>query len=142
MTIQKFSFKGLASIDDGAKYFFNGLDDAAAKRYEATLTASPVFTTVLHNDAYTALPCAYLVTVNDLAIPSTYQEMMVSMQSQRPGVNMSVFKCPAGHSPHLTWTEGLVEKVREFGLENRFLFLAESLREITGALTEFCNNMR
>lgn len=70
---------------------------------------------MLENDAYTALPCAYLVTENDLALPPAYQEGMVAMQSQRPGVDMSVFRCPAGHSPHLTWTEGLVTTVRDFG---------------------------
>ncbi len=40
---------------------------------------------------------------------------MVAMQSQRPGVDMTVFRCSAGHSPHLTWTEGMVEIVMEFG---------------------------
>ncbi|KAL9123647.1 MAG: hypothetical protein Q9175_008320 [Cornicularia normoerica] len=73
--------------------------------------------TVLDNDAYTALPCAYLVTEDDLALPSAYQDAMVAIQSQRPGVDMTVFRCPAGHSPHLTWTEGLVERVRDFGLK-------------------------
>lgn len=111
----KHGLRGLASTNEGAKYFFNGLDEAAAKRYEATLTASPVFTTVLNNDAYTALPCAYLVTENDLALPAAYQDMMVAMQSQRDGVKLTVFRCPAGHSPHLTWTEGLVTQVRNFG---------------------------
>ncbi|KAL9121276.1 MAG: hypothetical protein Q9187_002170 [Circinaria calcarea] len=111
----KNGLSGLASTNEGAKYFFNGLDEATAKHYEATLTASQVFTTVLNNDAYTALPCAYLVTEDDLALPVAYQDGMVAMQSQRPGVDLTVFRCPAGHSPHLTWTEGLVTKVREFG---------------------------
>jgi hypothetical protein len=79
------------------------------------LTASPVFTTVLNNDAYIALPCAYLVTEDDLALPAAYQDGMIAMQTQRPGVNLTVIRCPAGHSPHLTWTEGLVAKVRDFG---------------------------
>lgn len=79
------------------------------------MTASPVFTTVLNNDAYTALSCAYLVTENDMAVPAAYQDGMVAMQSQRPGVDLTVFRCPAGHSPHLIWTEGLVAKVRDFG---------------------------
>ena len=70
---------------------------------------------MLDNDAYTALPCAYLVTENDLALPAAYQDGMVAMQSQRPGVDLTVFWSQAGHSPHLTWTEGLVTKVRDFG---------------------------
>ena len=117
LSYQKHGFSGLASTKDGAKYFFNGLDEATAKHYEATLTASQVPTTILENDAYTALPCAYLVTEDDFALPSAYQDAMIAMQSQRPGVDMTVFRCPAGHSPHLTWTEGLVQKVRDFGLK-------------------------
>ncbi|KAL8722890.1 MAG: hypothetical protein Q9225_000723 [Loekoesia sp. 1 TL-2023] len=107
-------FKGLASTNEGAKYFFNGLDDATAKYYEGTLTASPVLMTVLDNDAYTAIPCAYLVTENDLALPPAYQENMVRMQGQRPGVELSVYRCAAGHSPHLIWIEGLVSAVQDF----------------------------
>jgi len=78
------------------------------------LTASANPTTVLTNDAYTALPCAYLVTENDKALPPAYQDGMVAMQNQRPGVDMTVYRCPSGHSPHLTWTEGLVEAVSDF----------------------------
>lgn len=81
------------------------------------MIASPVFTTVLDNDAYTALHYPYLVTEDDLALPAVYQDGMVVMQSQKPEVDLTVFRCPAGHSPHLTWTEGLVAKVREFGLK-------------------------
>ena len=77
------------------------MDDAAAKHYEATLTASPVFTTVLNNDAYVSLPCAYLVTEDDQALPTSYQESMIAMQTCRQVVNNTVFKAPCGHSPHL-----------------------------------------
>ena len=111
---QKNGFNGLASTKEGAKYFFNDLGDKTAERYEATLTATQVPTTKLENDAYTALPCAYLMTENDLVLPVSYQEAMIAMQSSRPGVNITTYKCPAGHSPHLSWTEGLVAKVREF----------------------------
>lgn len=105
---------GLLSTKGGAKYFFNGLDELAAKHYESGLTASQVPMTILNNDAYVAMPCAYLITENDLALPMAYQEGMVAMQSQRPGVHITTFRCPAGHSPHLTWVEGLVTKVCEF----------------------------
>lgn len=37
------------------------------------------------------------------------------MQSQRLGVDMTVYRCPAGHSLHLTWTEQLVGKVSKLG---------------------------
>ena len=112
--LQKNGFNGLVSTKEGAKYFFNDLDDNTAKHYEATLTASQAPTAVLENDAYTALPCAYLVAENDLVLPASYQEGMIAMQSSRPGVNMTTYKCPAGHSPHLSWTEGFMTRVREF----------------------------
>ncbi|KAI4146885.1 MAG: hypothetical protein L6R39_003301 [Caloplaca ligustica] len=82
---QKHGFKGVASAKNGAQYFFNGLDEATANHYEKTLTASPPFTTVLDNDPYTAIPCAYLITEDDLALPATYQESMLNMQVSRPG---------------------------------------------------------
>ena len=107
--------EGLASAKDGAIYFFNGLDEDDAKYYESTLTASPVFTTLLENDAYSSLPSVYLVTENDLALPASYQEGMISIQKQRKGVDISVVKCPSGHSPQLTWTEGFVNEVVKFG---------------------------
>ena len=70
---------------------------------------------VLANDAYAALPCAYLVTENDLALPAAYQDGMIALQNQRAGVNMTVLRCSSGHSPHLTRTEELVKEVLEFG---------------------------
>ena len=71
-------------------------------------------TIVLTNDAYTTLPCAYLVTDNDIALPPAYQDGILTMQNQRPSVKMTVYRCPSGHSPHLTWTEGLVRAVSDF----------------------------
>ncbi|KAI9829512.1 MAG: hypothetical protein M1819_006332 [Sarea resinae] len=111
----KHGMAGLASTKEGAKYFFNGLDQSQAEHYESMLTASPVFHTILENDVYAALPCLYLVTENDLALPATYQEGMVALQSQRPEVDIGVVRCASGHSPHLAWTEGLVAEVQKFG---------------------------
>ncbi|TGO07073.1 hypothetical protein BTUL_0336g00020 [Botrytis tulipae] len=108
---------GVASTVEIAKYFFDGLDEAQAKKYESTLTASPILKTNLHNDAYTALPCTYLITENDLALPTVYQEGMIALQNSRPGVSITIIRCPSGHSPHLTWIEGFVAAVREFGKE-------------------------
>jgi hypothetical protein len=55
------------------------------------------------------------VVENDLALPPVYQEGMVALQNQRPEVDISIVRCPSGHSPHLTWTEGLVDEVKKFG---------------------------
>lgn len=106
---------GLLSTNEGEKYFLNGLDHDLAKKYASGFTASTVFTTVLENDAYAALPCKYLVTENDLALPAAYQERMVALQNMREGVEIGAVKCPSGHSPQLTWTDGLVREVEKFG---------------------------
>jgi len=115
MKLKQHGFTGLLTTKNAATYFFNGLDDAAAARYEKTITASPVLTTVLKGDPYTEVPCAYLICEQDQGLPAAYQEGMVAMQSSRPGVDMTVYRAPCGHSPHLVWTEGLVEKVNHFG---------------------------
>jgi hypothetical protein len=39
----------------------------------------------------------------------------VALQNQRADVNIGNVKCPSGHSPHLSWTEGLVAEVQKFG---------------------------
>lgn len=78
------------------------------------MTAGPVLRTVLDNDAYSEVPCAALICENDLALPFAYQEMMVAMQAQREEAQFTVYKCDAGHSPHLTWTDGLVERIQEW----------------------------
>ena len=100
--VQKHGFKGVGSTKDGAKYFFNDLDEATARHFEATLTACPILTTVLSNDAYSALPLAYLVTENDNALPAAYQNGMLALLKQRPEVDITVFRCPNGHSPQLS----------------------------------------
>jgi hypothetical protein len=78
------------------------------------MTASPVLTTVLDNDAYAELPCAYVITGSDQALPAAFQESMVEMQAQRDGVHITVIRCHAGHSPHLTWTDGLVQSIQSW----------------------------
>jgi hypothetical protein len=109
---------GLATTNEAGKYFFNGLDEEKIKYYESTLTASPALKTVLENDAYTQLPCMYLVTEEDLVLPKQYQEGIVALQNMREGVNIETVRCSAGHSPFLTWIEGLVEEVWKFGVKS------------------------
>lgn len=98
---------------DAGKFLFNGIDPATAEKWEAGLTASPVLTTKLTNDAYSALPCAYLVLEGDLMLPKAYQEGMAALQGQKTG-EFTMYRCPAGHSPHLSWTEGVVDTVLDF----------------------------
>jgi pimeloyl-ACP methyl ester carboxylesterase len=110
---QKHGAAGLGTIVDAEQFLFNDLDTAVAKEWAAGLTASPVLTTKLTNDAYSALPCGYLVLDGDLTLPREYQLGMASLLSTKPG-NSPIYHCPAGHSPHLSWTEGMVDTIRTF----------------------------
>ncbi|KAK3331406.1 hypothetical protein B0H66DRAFT_613761 [Apodospora peruviana] len=75
MTFHKHGAAGLGTIVNAEHFLFNDLNATTAKKWAATLTASPVLTTKLTNDAaYSALPCAYLVPDGDLTLPREYQE--------------------------------------------------------------------
>lgn len=99
---------------DPRKSLFNDLEsDDEANKWAATLTASPILTTKLTNDAYAALPCAYLVLEDDQTLAKEYQEGMAALQGRKTG-EFVMYSCKAGHSPHLTWTQGVVDTVRDF----------------------------
>jgi hypothetical protein len=49
-----------------------------------------------------------------MALPAAYQEMMVEMHAKREATNFTVYRSNTGHSPHLTWTDGLVECIQEW----------------------------
>ncbi|KAI1775546.1 Alpha/beta hydrolase fold-1 [Hypoxylon cercidicola] len=113
MRFHKHGEAGLGTMVEPEKFLFNGLETSEAKKWAASLAASPVLTTKLTNNAYAALPCAYLVLEGDLTLPKEYQEGMIAAQSQKTG-EFSVYRCSAGHSPHLTWTQGVVGVVQSF----------------------------
>jgi hypothetical protein len=102
--IKKHGVAGLTTTINTTKLFFNGLDEDKAKHYENMMTASPALHTVLENDAYSALPCVYLLTGNDFGLPVSAQEWMVTLQNMRDEVNIKVVRCQSGHAPFLTWT--------------------------------------
>jgi hypothetical protein len=95
------------------KFLFHDLDPVDAKKWAANLTASPILTTKLTNDAYADLPCAYLVLEGDLTLPKEYQEGMVAQQGPKTG-EFTIYRSPAGHSPHLSWTQGLIGVIQDF----------------------------
>jgi hypothetical protein len=96
-------------------FLFNDLGPEDAQKWAGTLTASPILTSKLTNEAvYADLPCAYLVLDGDLTLPKEYQEGMVAAQVAHSKVPFTMYHCPAGHSPHLSWTEGMVEVLQKF----------------------------
>lgn len=106
--MQRHGFAGLGTILQPEKYLFNDLDPAAAQKWASGLTASPILTTKLSNDAYSALPFAYVVLEGDLTLPREYQEGMAALQGQKTG-EFIMYRSPTGHSPHLSWTKGVVD---------------------------------
>jgi len=103
----------LATLASADKYLFNDVEPESATKWTATLTASPIVKTNLTNDAYSSLPCGYLVLDNDLMLPKAYQEGMAALQSQKTG-DFKIYHCPAGHAAHLSWTEGIVDTAQDF----------------------------
>ncbi|OTA88623.1 hypothetical protein M434DRAFT_398989 [Hypoxylon sp. CO27-5] len=113
MRFHKYGGEGLGTVIQAEKYLFGDLELVEAQKWAAGLTASPIMPTKLTNDAYSALPCAYLVLEGDLVLPKEYQEAMVAQQAQKTG-EFTIYRCSAGHSPHLSWTEGVVDTVQDF----------------------------
>lgn len=96
-------------------FLFNDLDTHEAQKWTSSLTAAPILTTRLTNeDVYSSLPCAYLVLGGDLTLPKEYQEGMVAAQVAKSKVPFTMYASPAGHSPHLSWTKGMVGVIQEF----------------------------
>ncbi|PYH45993.1 alpha/beta hydrolase [Aspergillus saccharolyticus JOP 1030-1] len=114
----KYGPKGLMAITDGAKYMFGELPRGEGERWSTTLTAQPLMTVELTNDAYSALPCAYLLLEKDLALGMAYQEAMLQAQNERlrrqGKKEFVVYRAATDHSPHLSWTMGLVNTIEDF----------------------------
>ncbi|KAJ4288032.1 hypothetical protein N0V90_012048 [Kalmusia sp. IMI 367209] len=104
---------GLGTLILPEKFMFNDLDHEEAEKWAKTLTASPNGTTKLTNDAYAALPCAYLVLEGDQTLAKEYQEGMIALQAGKTG-EFKIYRCPTGHSAHLSWTDGIVGVAQDF----------------------------
>lgn len=75
-----------------------------------------MFRTLLESDAYPSLPCKYLIAENDLALSAAYQKGDGGIAEPETGGGYRCVRCPSGHSPHLTWTEGFAKEVQKFGI--------------------------
>lgn len=61
------------------------------------------------------MPCAYLVLEKDFTLPKEYQEGMIAGLTQGvDGAKFEMYRAPSGHSPQLSWTEGLQDALVEF----------------------------
>ncbi|KAK9422878.1 putative Alpha/Beta hydrolase protein [Seiridium unicorne] len=110
---QKHGAAGLGTIVNAEEYLFEDIEPADAKKWAATLTASPILTTKLTTDAYASLPCAYLFLNKDKTLKVDYQQGMVDLQSKQTGA-FEMYNTDAGHSPHLSKIPEVVEVVKDF----------------------------
>ncbi|KAF2873517.1 Alpha/beta hydrolase fold-1 [Massariosphaeria phaeospora] len=115
MKFHKHGMDGLGTMVKPETFLFGDVDADTAQKYVPTLTACPILTSKLTNDnVYSELPCAYLVLDADMTLPKEYQEGMVAAQVARSKVPFKTYHSPSGHSPHVSWTEGMVDVVQDF----------------------------
>jgi len=91
--------------------FYNDLPTEEAERWAGTLKSHSVrtFASPLTYAAYKDIPTTYLVCERDGAISLERQLDFI----KRTGVEMTVRKCNAGHSPFLSQPDTVVDVVRE-----------------------------
>jgi predicted alpha/beta hydrolase family esterase len=104
---------GTYSLKNGATTLFADFSPDIAQELEAQLIpqSHKVEETKLTRSAYEYVPSTYLICENDRACPKEFQEMFAT----RTGAK--VLRAKVGHMPHLSWTEGLGDKILE-DLEN------------------------
>ncbi|KAH7091606.1 Alpha/beta hydrolase fold-1 [Paraphoma chrysanthemicola] len=109
----EFHPNGLATLKDPEQFLFHDLCAEEVTKWRPKLTASPIMTTVLTNDAYATLPSAYLILEGDRIVPKVYQESMATLQGQKTG-KFKIYHSPAGHAAQLSHAEELVTAVLDF----------------------------
>ncbi|KAH7081196.1 Alpha/Beta hydrolase protein [Paraphoma chrysanthemicola] len=109
----EFRSNGLATLKDPEKFLFHDLGAEEMARWRPKLTASPIMTTVLTNDAYATLPSAYLILEGDRIVPKSFQESMAALQGQKTG-EFKIYHSPAGHAAQLSHADGIVMAVLDF----------------------------
>jgi hypothetical protein len=103
------------TLRDPERFLLHDMSAEDIPQHVQKLSASPSDNSVLTNDAYAALPCAYLVCEGDRMLPQEYQEGMVAAQSGKTG-DFKLYRCKAGHAPHLNWTDDMADTVMDFAM--------------------------
>ncbi|KAL2827446.1 Alpha/beta hydrolase fold-1 [Aspergillus pseudoustus] len=98
---------GRFGIKNGAKTLYGDLPDAEATMWESRLIPQSykVQSTPTTRAAYLYIPSTYLVCENDQAVPAEYQRMFAALA----GAEVDTWN--TGHSPMLSHTDMLVEKI-------------------------------
>ncbi|KAF5865989.1 hypothetical protein ETB97_001567 [Aspergillus alliaceus] len=109
----RFHENGLGVMVDLAKYLFSDAGEGAASEWAQSMTAAPNMTSPLTHDPYD-LPCAYVILDRDMCLPKEVQQSMIDLQNKKNPRPFTVYHAPCGHSPHITWTEGLAQVIEKF----------------------------
>ncbi|KAK1138707.1 hypothetical protein N8T08_002056 [Aspergillus melleus] len=98
---------GRFTIKNGAEILYNDLPQQDAKLWESRLIPQSylVQSTPLTRAAYEYIPSTYLITENDQAAKSEYQEMFAGTAKAH------IERCTAGHSPMLSQPKMLVKRI-------------------------------
>lgn len=113
---QKPGFDGLVTPIRGEEFFYSDLAPPEGKYWASILRASPVQKSLLTHASYLDMQCAFLTCENDKVMPPFVQQMMIGV-SRDQGGSIRTYNCSSGHSPMLSWTEGLANTVRQFASE-------------------------
>ncbi|KAI9037129.1 alpha/beta hydrolase [Aspergillus affinis] len=99
---------GRFRILNGAKTLYNDLPEVEAELWESRLIPQSyaVQTTAVTRAACEYIPSTYLVCENDAAVPAQFQEMFAGMAKAQ-----EIQRCSAGHSPMLSQTRMLVDRI-------------------------------
>ncbi|TVY68864.1 hypothetical protein LSUE1_G006831 [Lachnellula suecica] len=100
---------GRFDVRNGAHTLYSDLPEEEAKMCEEKMIPQSyeVQKTALTREAWTYVPSTYLVCENDQAVPASFQSTFAEMAKS------TVLKCSAGHSPQLSETGMLVERIVE-----------------------------
>ena len=98
---------GRMFLKNGEKLLYNDLPPSEASTWASKLIpqSHKVQTTKFTRAAYRYIPSTYLICENDQAAPPQFQEMFAG------SANAQVERCSSGHSPMLSQTDMLVEKI-------------------------------
>ncbi len=100
---------GRYTIRNAAKTIYNDLPDHEAALWESRiiLQSYNVQHTKLSREAYGYITSTYLICDEDQAVPPQYQEMFAHRAKAQ------IYHCNAGHSPHLSQPDALVQRIVE-----------------------------
>lgn len=111
--VHKYKKAGVSTPARMREFFFARVSSAESERYSKLLRAQPIPRSKLTNDAYAVYPLGFVVCQDDIAFPPDQQEAMCQARIDE-GCDMTLYREPFDHSPHLHAIDRMVEIVQDF----------------------------